>query len=126
MNKDLTEIRDWCFDNRLLLNASKTKLMLFGSRQMIAKIPNFNLSQLGKDLVPTRCARDLGVSFDDQLTFSGHTGKTVSSCMSSLTQINRPKHAFNKDLLITIITGLFFSKMFLLLFKRMPVKYFCY
>ena len=112
MNKDLTKIRNWCFDNRLLLNASKTKLMLFGSRQMIAKIPNFNLSLLGKDLVPTRYARDLGVIFDDQLTFSDHTVKTVSSCMSSLTQINRAKHAFDKDLLITIIKSLVFSKMF--------------
>ena len=112
MNKDLTKIRNWCFDNRLLLNASKTKLMLFGSRQMIAKIPNFNLSLLGKDLVPTRCARDLGVIFDNQLTFSDHTVTTVSSCMSSLTQINRVKHVFDKDLLITIIKGLVFSKMF--------------
>ena len=32
--------------------------------------------------------------------------------MSSLTQINRPKHAFDKDLLITVIKGLVFSKMF--------------
>ena len=29
MNNDLCRIRDWCFDNRLLLNASKTKLMVF-------------------------------------------------------------------------------------------------
>ena len=79
---------------------------------MIAKFPNFNLSLLGKDLVPTHCARDLGLSFDDQLTFSDHTAKTVSSCMSSLAQINRAKHAFDKDLLITIIKGLFLSKMF--------------
>ena len=64
---------------------------------MIAKIPNFNLSLLGKDLVPTRCARDLGVIFYDQLTFNDYTVKTVSSCMSSLTQINRAKHAFDKD-----------------------------
>ena len=49
---------------------------------------------------------------DDQLTFSDHTIKTVSSCMSSLTQINRAKHAFDKDLLVTIIKGLVFSKMF--------------
>ena len=89
MNKYLTKIRNWCFDNRLLLNASKTKLMLFGSRQMIAKIPNFNLFLLGKDLVPTRCARYLGVIFDDQLTFSDHIVKTVSCCMSSLTNIDR-------------------------------------
>ena len=72
INEDLTRIRNWCFDNCLLLNASKTKLMLFGSRHMIAKIPNFNLSLLGKDLVPARIARDLGVTFDDQLTFNDH------------------------------------------------------
>ena len=92
MNKGLTKIRNWCFDNRLL-NASKTKLMLFGSRQMIAKISNFNLSLLGKDLVPACCARDLEVIFDDHLTFRDHTVKTVSSCMSSLAQINRAKQA---------------------------------
>ena len=86
--------------------------MLFGSRQMIAKIPNFNLSLLGKDLVPTRCARDLGVIFHDQLTFSHHTVKTVSSCMSSLTDINSAKHAFDKDLLTTITKGFICSKMF--------------
>ena len=51
--------------------------MLFGSRHMIAKIPNFNLSLLGKDLVPARIARDLGVTFDDQLTFNDHIVKTV-------------------------------------------------
>ena len=35
MNKNLCRIRDWYFDDCLLLNASKTKLMVFGSRQMI-------------------------------------------------------------------------------------------
>ena len=36
----------------------------------------------------------------------------MSSCMSSLAQINRAKHTFDKDLLVTIIKGLVFSKMF--------------
>ena len=111
IDKDLTKFRNWCFDNHLLLNASKTKLMLFGSRQMIAKVPNFNFSLIGKDLVPTGCARDLGVIFDDQLTFGDHTIKTASSCMSSLSQINRVNHAFSKELLITIIKSLIFSKI---------------
>ena len=70
------------------------------------------LSLLGKDLVPARIARDLGVTFDDQLTFNDHIVKTVSLCMSSLAQINRAKQAFDKDLLITIIKSLVFSKMF--------------
>ena len=35
MNKDLLSIRNWCFDNQLLLNPDKTKLVIFGSRQML-------------------------------------------------------------------------------------------
>lgn len=32
INADLQRIRDWCFENCLLLNPDKTKLMVFGSR----------------------------------------------------------------------------------------------
>ena len=35
INADLQRIRDWCFENYLLLNPDKTKLMVFGSQQMI-------------------------------------------------------------------------------------------
>ena len=36
MNKDLLSIRNWCFDNQLLLNPDERKLVIFGSRQMTA------------------------------------------------------------------------------------------
>ena len=38
INDDLQRIRDWCFENYLLLNPDKTKLMVFGSQQMICKL----------------------------------------------------------------------------------------
>ena len=44
INQDLARIRNWCFDN---LNPDKTKLLLCGSKQMAAKIDNFQLSLLG-------------------------------------------------------------------------------
>ena len=34
VNDDLTKVRNWCFSNYLLLNPGKTKLLVFGSRQM--------------------------------------------------------------------------------------------
>ena len=34
MNEDLLQVRNWCFGNRLLLNPDKTKLIVFGSRQI--------------------------------------------------------------------------------------------
>ena len=69
MNKDLVSVPNWCFDNGLLLNPDKTKLIIYGSRQMVEKIPEFRLSLLGKALKPSETVKDLGVTFDENLTF---------------------------------------------------------
>ena len=112
INCDLLRIRNWCFDNCLLLNPNKTKLIVFGSRQMMKKIPDFKLSLLQKELIPAEFVKDLGVMFDSNLSFDKHILATVSSCMSKLGQISRAKHAFSKDLLVKIINTLVFSKLF--------------
>ena len=112
LNGDLIRIRNWCFDNLLLLNPEKTKLMIYGSRQMLAKLPEFRISLLGKDLTPSKSVKDLGVTFDPVLSFDDHILSTVSSCNSTLCQINRAKHAFSKSLLITVINCLVFSKLY--------------
>jgi hypothetical protein len=52
LNEDLIRIRNWCFDNLLLLNPGKIKLMVYGSRQMLARLPEFRLTLLGKELTP--------------------------------------------------------------------------
>ena len=56
MNKDLLSIPNWCFDNQLLFNPDKTKLVTFGSRQMTAKASDFRLFLLGKELEPVSIA----------------------------------------------------------------------
>ena len=106
LNEDLIGMRNWCFDNLLLLNPDKTKLMVYGSRQMLGKLPDFRLSLLGKELTPASSVKDLGVKFDPILSFNNHILSTVSSCKSSLCQINRGKHLFRKNLLITVIKRL--------------------
>ena len=44
INDDLQLIRDWCFENYLLLNPDDTKLMVFSSPQTICKPLSFKLS----------------------------------------------------------------------------------
>ena len=113
MNDDLTRIRNRCFQNLLLLNPDKTNLMVYGTRQLITKLPSdFCLSLLGKDLIPGDVAKDLGVTFDRNLNFNDHIVKVTALCMSILGQINRIKHVFSKELLIIIINALVFSKLF--------------
>ena len=94
---------DTCYD--------KTKLVVFGSRQLLAKLPYFKISLLGKDLALTSSAKDLGVVLDPQLTFDDHVLKTTSSCMSSLAQISRVKHVLDRNQLVTVINALVFSKL---------------
>ena len=79
---------------------------------MTERLPQFHLSLLGKELVPTQSVKDLGVTFDKNLTFNNHIVNTVFSCMSALGQISRVKHVFKEDLRITIINALVFSKLY--------------
>ena len=77
-------IRDRCFENYILLNPDKTKLMVFGSRQMICKPLSLKLSFLGKERLPTDSVKDLGVIFDPSLTFDCHISALTASCISKL------------------------------------------
>jgi len=78
INQDLTRIRNWCFDNQLLLNPDKTKLLLCGSKLGVAKNRNFKLSFLAKQLTPVDATRHLGVILDTSLTFDDHVAATVA------------------------------------------------
>ena len=104
MNDDLLRIGNWCFKNRLL-NPEKTKLIVYGSRQRLQNLPDIRLSLLGKELTPVHNLKVLGMTFDLSLTVLN------SSCFSSLAQINRVKHVFDRSTFITIINTLVFSKL---------------
>ena len=103
MNRDLLVIQNWCFDNQLLLNPGNLNLLVFGSRQMFAKVTDFRFSLLGKELIPVKVAKDLGVILDSNLTYNEHIMSIVSSCLSRLGQIYRVKHVYDQRTLIIII-----------------------
>ena len=66
---------------------------------------------MGKDIIPSDTAKDLGMILDSNLTDDEHIIKTASSCMSRLGQINRAKHVFDKRTLLMIIHSLVFCKL---------------
>ena len=63
-------------------------------------------------LEPFATVKDQDVTFDANLSFADHILKTVSSCMSSLAQVNRVNYVFDRQSLITIINPLALSKLF--------------
>ena len=93
--------------NLLLLNPDKTKLMVYGTRQMLARLPNdFCLSLLANDLIPEDAVKGLGL--DHILSFDEHIVKVTALCMSILGQNKR----VNLELLTIVINALVFSKLF--------------
>ena len=73
LKDDLFKIGEWCSNNLLLLSPGKTKLMIFGIRQMRAKLQFHSLPFMGKDIVPTDTAKDLGVILDSNFKLTINT-----------------------------------------------------
>ena len=113
VNDDLKRVAFWCSQNSLLINLTKTKVLVVGTRQMLQRVPSdFKLVLLGKELAPVPSAKDLGLFVDSTLSFDEHLTITVSSCMASLVQINRVKHLHDVKTLENVINELVFSKLF--------------
>ena len=69
----LQHISFWMTANLLTLNSSKTKFLLIGLPQQLAKINSCSLAT-------THSARNLGFIFDEHLTFSDQISALSKSC----------------------------------------------
>ena len=110
--QDLISIRNWGFNNSLLINPDKTKLIVFRTKQTLSRLDDFKLSLLGKEVTPCDSVRDIGIYVDSQLSYDEHILKTVSSFVSRLCQINRVKHVFDQKTLKFEINTLVFRRLF--------------
>ena len=87
---DLNRVVQWMESSRLILNQSKTKSMLFGSWQNLAKSPNFCIQLYGKTLERVAKFSYLGVVSDENLSWKDyieHVGSKVSRRLGLLSRI---------------------------------------
>ena len=61
MEASLASLNDWFSTHALKVNASKTQLMVFGSRPNLRKLPEFNVSFRDAVLQPCEQVRNLGL-----------------------------------------------------------------
>ena len=67
LRQDLKRVEQWLTSNRLILNQSKTKGLLFGTRQLLQSSSDFVLQIQGKDIERVTKFNYLGVILDEQL-----------------------------------------------------------
>ena len=72
LQSDLDSFSRWCNSNKLSLNVSKTKLMIFGIRQRVKKAKNTQLFMDNQSLQTVPTYKYLGFTLDSVLSFNGH------------------------------------------------------
>ncbi len=83
----LSDISAWMKEHHLQLNLVKTELLVFPATPTLQH--DFTI-QLGlSTITPSASVRNLGVIFDDQLTFKEHIAKTARSCRFALHDIRK-------------------------------------
>ena len=79
---------------------------------MLASMQDFSINLLGKEILASHSAKDVGVVIDANPSFNEYVKEVVSKCTASLCQINCAKHLFYRSKQINIINSLVFSKIF--------------
>ncbi len=83
----LADTSAWMKEHILQLNLAKTELPVFPATPTLQH--DFTIQLGSSTITPSASVRNLGVIFDDQLTFKEHIAKTARSCRFALHNIRK-------------------------------------
>ena len=72
VTEDLHLIAGWCCSHQLLINPSKTKLILLETRQLVKKVSDIRVPFLDQEITPVSSVKDLEITMDSYLNFKDH------------------------------------------------------
>jgi hypothetical protein len=127
VNSELQKVANWFLANKMAINTSKTKFILFRTQgkqvdENICKI-SYNNNEIGKPIDQnlifnierihnggiTKNFKLLGIMLDEYLSFDSHINQLCSKIAKSLYIINRVKNTLPKDSLVTLYFALIHS-----------------
>jgi hypothetical protein len=113
LNEDLDRIRLWSDRHNLVLNPTKSKYMILGSKTVINKIVSSDpqVFMLGERLENVTCARNLGLLMDASLRFEGHILEIMRNCFYRLKILYRVRDYLTVETRIMLCESLILSKL---------------
>ncbi len=108
MEADLKNVNTWFGSNRLAMNQSKTKSMLFCSSRSMYRDSQLNLKQpIGNGtVVQTEEYKYLGIWLDPQLNFKTHVNKTCAKVKSRTGLLWRMRNVISQSLAMDLYQSL--------------------
>ncbi len=105
----LADISAWMKEHHLQLNLAKTELLVVPATPTLQH--DFSI-QLGTSIItPSTSVRNLGVIFDDQLTFKEHIAKTARSCRFALHNIRKIRPFLTEHAAQLLVQALVISRL---------------
>ena len=101
----------WFCDNKLSINPSKTEFLLVGTPQQRSKVVDASVTFRDLKLSPTESARNLGVMFDSDLSFSRHISNVCSSAFFFIRQLRQLRSSLDFDSAIILANSIVHSKL---------------
>ena len=112
LQNTISNISSWMASNFLSLNPAKTEFLLIGLPAQLSKIHNPPLTiSSNTTMQPVSSARNLGIIFDSNLSFSDHISYISKSCFSHIYDLRRIRDTLDHKTACTIATSLIHSKL---------------
>ena len=93
LSKSLKEVNDWCKDNRMVINPSKTESMVVSTKKKNHTDPlELNLTLEEVPIKQVSQHRHLGVIIDDQLRWQAHINHVCKNVSRNLFLLSKLKH----------------------------------
>ncbi len=96
-------------EHHLQLNQAKTEHLVFRATTTLQH--DFTIQIVSSTITPLSSVRNLGVMFDDQLTFKDHIAKTARSCRFALQNIRKIRPFLTQHAAQLLVQALVISRL---------------
>ena len=107
INTELSKINDWLRANKLSLNATKTKLMIFHKPQKKVECPLLKIN--GTKIERVQEFNYFGIQLNEHLTWKNHVNKIANKSSRSIGILNKLKRCLPQDTLYLLYNSLVLS-----------------
>ena len=106
VEKDLERLGRWCDRNGIMVNTSKTKLMVFGSKTTVDNLPPYSIAYNDLPLLSLTSYKYLGITLDRQLNYNLHIKGVIASVSAKLKQFQRMRSFLSVKAAVMVYKGM--------------------
>ena len=107
----LASLSDWFCQNQMKINASKTQLLVLGTKAMLRTVPQISIKVGTSSVTESRTIKNLGLVIDRHLTFEPHIDQLTAKCTGTLIALMHARNVVPRSVLQQIVEGLVLSSI---------------